>query len=225
MDSYDNKAIGERIRSGREAKELTQTKLAKRLGWANSKICKIEDGTQELKISELFIIAKELDLTVEHIVGLHSRKSLLMKMYENFRDFFGAVTTTSDYSGFFKTDKEYIVLPTDKFRFLSAIIKAESLPSTEIQGKVKAAIEEYNKSERTVEKCYLITEKQIDEIIAQAVIDQHFVKAKFAEFEKFIASEDFNDEQSKKINQYTADKIKEYFPYIQQKLDNKKHSP
>lgn len=62
---------GEIIKKLREYKHLTQTDLAKRVGYADkSMIAKIEKGQIDLPQSKIFAFAKALDTTPSALMGL-----------------------------------------------------------------------------------------------------------------------------------------------------------
>ena len=62
---------GEIIKKIREYKHLTQTDLAKRVGYADkSMIAKIEKGQIDLPQSKIFAFAKALDTTPSALMGL-----------------------------------------------------------------------------------------------------------------------------------------------------------
>lgn len=60
--------VGLRIKKIREEKQISQTKLAKKVKTLNqSQICKIENGDRILKAEELINIAKALNVSVTEI--------------------------------------------------------------------------------------------------------------------------------------------------------------
>lgn len=62
----DKKEIAKRIREIREQRGMSKTDLAKLMGWqSHSSIVSIENGTQEVKVSELLKLAKILKVPVE----------------------------------------------------------------------------------------------------------------------------------------------------------------
>ena len=64
-------SAGETIKKLREYKHLTQTDLAKRVGYADkSMIAKIEKGQIDLPQSKIFAFAKALDTTPSALMGL-----------------------------------------------------------------------------------------------------------------------------------------------------------
>ena len=64
-------SAGEIIKKLREYKHLTQTDLAKRVGYADkSMIAKIEKGQIDLPQSKIFAFAKALDTTPSALMGL-----------------------------------------------------------------------------------------------------------------------------------------------------------
>lgn len=62
--------VGLRIKKIREEKQISQTKLAKKVKTLNqSQICKIENGDRILKAEELISIAKALNVSVAEIMN------------------------------------------------------------------------------------------------------------------------------------------------------------
>lgn len=62
--------VGLRIKTIREAKNITQEKLAKKSKIFNqSQICKIENGQRSLKADELYHIAEILNIPVSQLLS------------------------------------------------------------------------------------------------------------------------------------------------------------
>lgn len=62
--------IGERIQQRRIELNMTQEELAKKIGYTNkSTIARIETGTNQLRQSKIYEIAKALDTTPGYIMG------------------------------------------------------------------------------------------------------------------------------------------------------------
>ena len=68
VNDIDYPAIGERIRSARLKKDLTQDKLAKSIGISTSYISSIESGSVKLALPTLIRLAAELDTTVDTLL-------------------------------------------------------------------------------------------------------------------------------------------------------------
>lgn len=64
--------IGKRIKQLREDKDLTQKELADKVQLNYSVLSRIESGERRARDEELIKIAKELDVTVDYILGLPS---------------------------------------------------------------------------------------------------------------------------------------------------------
>lgn len=60
---------GENLRKARENAQLTQEKLADRVGIARSMVAQIERGTKNMTLSLAAQIAKELGVTVAFLAG------------------------------------------------------------------------------------------------------------------------------------------------------------
>ena len=64
----DYSAIGNRVREKRLAKNLTQEKLADKVGASDTHICNIEGGKTKLSLPLLVKIANALDVTLDELV-------------------------------------------------------------------------------------------------------------------------------------------------------------
>jgi len=67
------KAIGERIRSAREALGLTQTQLAERALTSKSSVCTWERGMCDLGVCNLTRVAVSLGVTAAFLLGGEAR--------------------------------------------------------------------------------------------------------------------------------------------------------
>ena len=65
--------IGERIRTAREAKNLTMDELAKQVGVNKSNVCRWEKDERTPRIEHLFRLSVLLDVDVNYLV--HGRKA------------------------------------------------------------------------------------------------------------------------------------------------------
>jgi transcriptional regulator with XRE-family HTH domain len=70
-----DKVIGQRMRSFRLAKEMSQDDLGTKLGVSFQQIQKYEKGTNRLSSSRLVTAAKVLDTSVEQILGSNGHKN------------------------------------------------------------------------------------------------------------------------------------------------------
>ncbi|MDR0827262.1 MAG: helix-turn-helix domain-containing protein [Desulfovibrio sp.] len=78
-----NKNLGQRIRSLRMSRDLSQDSLAERAGMSMKHLGKIERGTVNASIQCLDDIAKALDMTVREILEVEheqSREALLVEL-------------------------------------------------------------------------------------------------------------------------------------------------
>lgn len=68
MTDWSSMTIGEKIKHAREAMGLSQGKLAKQSGLAQSSISYIESGGKKPNIETITILAKALDLPVSYLL-------------------------------------------------------------------------------------------------------------------------------------------------------------
>ena len=68
MTDWSTMAIGEKIKQARESIGLSQGKLAKRSGLAQSSISYIESGGKKPNIETISILANALDLPVSYLL-------------------------------------------------------------------------------------------------------------------------------------------------------------
>ncbi|MFN7220857.1 MAG: helix-turn-helix domain-containing protein [Burkholderiales bacterium] len=68
------KDLGARIAVARKAQNLTQTDLAEFLGVAQQTLAHYEGGRLRLPVSMLPILAQQLGMTVEELLGQHAEK-------------------------------------------------------------------------------------------------------------------------------------------------------
>jgi transcriptional regulator with XRE-family HTH domain len=67
--------LASRLRESREKRGLTQSELAKRTGLHNQQIYKLESGISDPKGDTLTRIARELEVSVDYLVGLVNEPS------------------------------------------------------------------------------------------------------------------------------------------------------
>lgn len=79
----DYYALGERIRSARQKKHLTQEKLGELCDLSTAHIGHIERGTRILSVDTLFRVATALDVSVD---------SLLFDSYDNIDNIFATIS-------------------------------------------------------------------------------------------------------------------------------------
>ena len=70
-----NKRIGKRLAQLRNARSITQTDLAKKVGLAQNIVSDFERGRTRLNADALILFAKALNVTADQILGLDSRRS------------------------------------------------------------------------------------------------------------------------------------------------------
>lgn len=63
------RAFGERLREARESLGISQREFAKRVGKAQALISKYETGTQAVRITEIPVFAKALEVSVAYLFG------------------------------------------------------------------------------------------------------------------------------------------------------------
>ena len=69
MQYYDKKAVGERIRSCRKYKKLTQCSLAEKLDYASERqLQRIESGEISCSVDKLVEIAQVLDVSTDYLL-------------------------------------------------------------------------------------------------------------------------------------------------------------
>ena len=71
----DYKSLGERIRSQRRLRGLTQEQLAERAGISFAFVGHIERGTRKLSVATLIALARALDCSVDYLLDHHCTKS------------------------------------------------------------------------------------------------------------------------------------------------------
>lgn len=60
--------LASKIKNTRESKNISQEELAKKVGLKQSQISKIENGTRQVKASELGLIANALDIPLVELL-------------------------------------------------------------------------------------------------------------------------------------------------------------
>jgi transcriptional regulator with XRE-family HTH domain len=84
MKGMNDNEIGSRIRELRQKRKITQSRLADYLGYSgNTKISKLENGTQSLSAAELSIIAKALKTTPNYLLGFETEQKEYTAYREN----------------------------------------------------------------------------------------------------------------------------------------------
>ena len=63
---------GERLKTARKMKGLTQTELATKLGITQKSYQRMETGNHDLKMSTIYSICKELSISADWLIGLKS---------------------------------------------------------------------------------------------------------------------------------------------------------
>ena len=61
---------GERLKAARKMKGLTQTELAEKLGITQKSYQRMETGNHDLKMSTIYSICKELNISADWLIGL-----------------------------------------------------------------------------------------------------------------------------------------------------------
>lgn len=188
MSSKIEKEIGQRIREIREDKDKHQTDIAKALSVTGSVISRIESGERELKLWELEIIAKALDVRLDELISIDK----IAETIDSFMDLFNIITTSKEYpigkdgvidtdNLLLKTDKDCIVLTATKSIF-DIVRKIAEIKITSSKFPDKSKGEEYEKEEikklkkeykrfiKLKEESYLLISKdELSEIIEENV--------------------------------------------------------
>ena len=68
MAELNYKALGQRIRTARQKRSMTQDKLAEACGLSTAHIGHIERGTRIPSLDTLFLIACELDVSTDYLL-------------------------------------------------------------------------------------------------------------------------------------------------------------
>ena len=61
---------GNRLRAARNAKHLTQTELAEKLGITQKSYQRMESGNHDLKMSTIYQLCRVLDISADWLLGL-----------------------------------------------------------------------------------------------------------------------------------------------------------
>ena len=67
---FDKNVFGNRIRSLRKARGVSQTDLGKALSFYKSRISDIENGKNSTTIENLYALAKYFDVSSDYLIGL-----------------------------------------------------------------------------------------------------------------------------------------------------------
>lgn len=62
---------GERLKTARKAKGLTQTELAEQLGITQKSYQRMESGNHDLKMSTIYQLCKTLNISADWLLGLN----------------------------------------------------------------------------------------------------------------------------------------------------------
>lgn len=79
------KAVGDRLRKARTAKGLTQEALAEAIGVQPETVSRYERGTIPVSVSQLYEIAKTLDVGVEALLGVGGKRGREGEIFERIR--------------------------------------------------------------------------------------------------------------------------------------------
>lgn len=83
MQYYDKKAVGERIRSCRKNKKLTQCALAEKLDYASERqLQRIESGEISCSVDKLMEIAQVLEVSTDYLLLGEQKTDRFQKYFE-----------------------------------------------------------------------------------------------------------------------------------------------
>ncbi len=69
MQYYDKKTVGDRIKSARNLRQLTQCELAKRLDYSSERqLQRIENGETSCSVDKLMEISQVLEVTTDYLL-------------------------------------------------------------------------------------------------------------------------------------------------------------
>lgn len=202
IDKRKLDGIGKRIRGVRESKGITQTALGEKIGLQKSTISKIESGSQSHNLENIVDIANTLDVRLEYLLGLDNIPDEITEHLTAVIKLFGEITTTKAHTVKYKSiynseelifqiDEDYLMLKANKsiFKLIKAIAKAENskgkLSKNECIHRIRTAEKnlEQNRNEGEDESYFLITGKQMEQIIEKAVKTEIAVKMALKEVE------------------------------------------
>lgn len=201
IDKRKLDGIGKRIRDVRESKGITQTALGEKLIVQKSTISKIESGSQSPSLENIVDIANALDVRLEYLLGLDNIPDKITEHLTAVIKLFGEITTTkaqaikykSVYNSeelTFQIDENYLMLKANKsvFALIKAIAKAENskekLSKNEYIRRIRTAEKNFEQNRNSEDESYfLITGKQMEQIIERAVKMEVAVKMALKEVE------------------------------------------
>lgn len=224
MSNNDSKNIdiGKRIKDLIDAKKITQKALAEETGISESSLSRIVNGDNLPDIEEAVTIAEALEVPLDYIAGVSNIKDPMLKNFLDFKKVFSKITTTTKFSKdncdvfqdndfVFRTEKEYLLLSTNKIDFISAIASAENstpkLTKPEYNRRIQAAKKEYKKDKGEDKTYFLVSGEQMTEIIEQAVADKIFREAYLLKLQDTEYPED-----TPHMEKFTGRTIKDYHP-------------
>ena len=185
--------LGVRVREFREKRNLTQKNLANKVGCASSNISRIETGQILPSLPELLKISQVLSVEIGYLIfGIEKGKGdKLINDLASFKALFNPFSTTKhilkeqgtyEKEDFvFMTKEEYLVLTTDKISLISEIAKVDINTSDyskdSLQIVLGKSIKTYNEKPKKEEKFFLLSGKQMSELIEEAVISELYGEA------------------------------------------------
>lgn len=206
IDKRKLDGIGKRIKDVRDSKGLTQTALGEKCGFQKSTISKIETSIQSPSLENIVDISKALDVRPEYLLGLDNFSDTITEHLIAVIELFGEITTTKAHTVKYKSiynseelifqiDEDYLMLKANKsiFKLIKAIAKTENskgkLSKNEYTRRIRTAEKnleqnlEQNRNKEEDESYFLITGKQMEQIIEKAVKTEIAVKMALKEVE------------------------------------------
>lgn len=202
LDEEKQTAIGQRIKDKREDRDMTQQSLGERIGLGKAAISKIESGKQMMTADHIIGIADTLKIRTDYILGLDNIPDKETEHLIAGIKMFSEMSTTKAHTiknkatynsedFVFQTDKDYLMLTGSKslFSLIRKIAKIQiakaRLSKEEYNNRITTAKESFNQSrgKGQNESYFLISGKQMDEIIKSTVKNEMFLKAVLKEID------------------------------------------
>lgn len=130
----DRIVIAQRVKEAREGRGLNQTQLAHRLGWkSHASIVAIEQGTKDLKMWELLMLAEALNISPESLYGKKPIESLFSPSI--------LWRQKGNKPEAIRQEEQVILQHCENYRLLEKLVSLPSLPSRNLAER-KIDIEE-----------------------------------------------------------------------------------